>query len=228
MEIINKINFIPLKYDLFISTVSEEKERYIKKCLLNSNANKFEIRIFENKGRDVLPFISQMKKRIKDYKYICHIHTKKSNHKLLLGTNWREYIYNNLIGSREIISEILYDFEKNEKLGFVFPEAYYDIIKFIYDFDNSNLALHIFHKKNMNFILNKLFKGFKIDEKLTFPVGNMFWAKTKAIYQIFNIRLKYPKESNQLNKTIMHSIERIWLYLVKLNGFYYKSIFKHY
>ena len=86
-----------------------------------------------------------MKKKIKNYKYICHIHTKKSLHKLLLGPNWREYIYDNLIGSREIISEILNDFEKNEKLGFIFPEAYYDIIKGIFDFDNSNFALHIYN-----------------------------------------------------------------------------------
>ena len=80
----------------------------------------------------------------------------------------------------------------------------------------------------MNFILQKIFKGFKIGYKLDFPAGNMFWAKTKAIYQIFNIRLKYPKELNQTNETIMHGIERIWLYLVKLNGYYYKTIFKHF
>ena len=56
----------------------------------------------------------------------------------------------------------------------------------------------------------------------------MFWAKTKSIYQIFNIRLKYPKELGQTNETIMHAIERIWLYLVKLNGYYYKTLLKYY
>ena len=145
-----------------------------------------------------------------------------------MGSNWREYIYDNLIGSKETISEILNDFEKNEKLGFIFPEAYYDLIKGIKDFENTNLALHVSNKKFMNFILKRIFRKFKVDEKFNFPIGNMFWAKTKAIYQIFYIRLKYPKESNQDNKTIMHAIERIWLYLVKLNGYYYKTIFKHY
>ena len=80
----------------------------------------------------------------------------------------------------------------------------------------------------MNLILQKISRKLKIGEKLDFPAGNMFWAKTKAIYQIFNIRIKYPKELNQTNETIMHGIERIWLYLVKLNGFYYQTIFKHY
>ena len=137
-------------------------------------------------------------------KYICHIHTKKSNHKSLLGENWRNYIYSNLFGSEEIVSNILFDFQTKEKLGFLFPEIY------------------------INSILCKIFPKFKIGEKLEFPAGNMFWAKIQAIYQIFNIKILYPKELNQTNDTIMHGIERIWLYLVKLNGYYYKTIFKHY
>ena len=80
----------------------------------------------------------------------------------------------------------------------------------------------------MNLILGRIFGNYEVGKKLAFPAGNMFWAKTKAIYQIFNVRLRYPKELNQTNETIMHGIERIWLYLVKLNGYYYKTIFKHY
>lgn len=196
-EIINKTNLIPLKYDLFISTNSNEKKEYIEKCLLNSTAHHKEVKIFENKGRDVLQFIKQMKKLYKNYKYICHIHTKKSVHKQGLGTNWREYIYKNLIGTKETITEILYDFEKNEKLGFIFPEAYYDIIKGIKDFENINLVIHNHNKRMMNLILKKIFKIFKIDQQLNFPVGNMYWAKIKAIYQIFQTRLEYPQELNQ-------------------------------
>ena len=226
-DILTKINLIPFKYDLFISTTSEEKKNLIEDYLFNSKANHFEIKIFENKGRDVFPFISQMKNYYKKYKYICHIHTKKSIHRLILGANWREYIYDNLIGSKEIILDIFYEFKKYEKLGFIFPEAYYEIIKNTKDYQNINFGLNIVNKRYMNFILKKIFQRFKLNEKLVFPFGNMFWAKIKAIYQIFNIRLRFPKELNQNNGTIMHAIERIWLYLVKLNGYFYKIILKH-
>ena len=49
-----------------------------------------------------------------------------------------------------------------------------------------------------------------------------------AIYQIFEIDLnkRFDKENDQTNDTIMHGIERIWLYLVKINGYYYKTLFK--
>ena len=228
-SLIERLNSIPLKYDLYISTNSKEKKEYIIKCLENSNANKYEIKIFENKGRDVYPFITQMRTKYKRYKYICHLHTKKSKHKKLLGANWSEYLYNNLIGDKYIINDILYEFQRYNKLGFIIPEAYYQIIKGIKDFENSNFALNAINMKNMNFLLKRIFhKNNVVGDKLVFPLGNMFWAKTKSIYQIFNIRLQFPEELGQTNDTIMHSIERIWLYLVKLNGFFYKSIFKYF
>ena len=139
------------------------------------------------------------------------------------------YLYNNLIGNKDIISEILSDFKINEKLGFIFPEVYYDIIKEVNYFTNIDFPLHINNIYYMNYILKALFHNrYKVGENLVFPVGNMFWTKTKAIFQIFNRVFEYPEELGQTNETIMHAIERIWLYLVKLNGYYYKTIFKHY
>ena len=169
-----------------------------------------------------------MRNHYKEYKYICHLHTKRSAHKLYLGSNWSEYLYNNLIGSKRIIFEILYDFEQNEKLGFIFPEPYYELIKGILEFNNLNIALHKKNKNYMNDILKRIFHKYKVSDYLIFPIEDMFWAKTKAIYQIFNIRLKFPKELGQTNETIIHAIERLWLYFVKLNGYLYKTTLKHY
>ena len=46
-------------------------------------------------------------------------------------------------------------------------------------------------KKGMNFLLRELFHKFKIsDQYFDFPGGNMFWARTKAIYQIFKKDLR--------------------------------------
>jgi hypothetical protein len=97
-EIIEKTNNIPVKFDLFISTDSAYKKTIIESYIKNnSNAYKFEVQIFPNKGRDVLPLLLQLKKRIKNYKYFCHIHTKKSLN-INIGDNWRKYIYHNLLG----------------------------------------------------------------------------------------------------------------------------------
>ena len=223
-DIINKTNNIPVKFDLYISIIYPKKYFYLQEYIKNfTKANNFEVLIVKNKGRDILPFLIQIKAKFRNYKYLCHIHTKKSKHSPKKGRLWRNYLYNNLLGNVKIVSEILFDFEKNKKLGFIFPETYYRIVKFFY-------LLHKETKIWMDFLASKLFQNCKLGEFLDFPAGNMFWSKTAAIYQIFTYDLsKYiPEELDQIKNTIMHGIERIWLYLVKYNHFEYKIIFKYF
>ena len=222
-EIINKTNNIPTNFDLYITTTSLYKKKRIESYIEKySKSYYYNIKIIENKGRDVLPMLIQFKNIFKKYKYICHIHSKKSIYSPIYGKAWRQYLYENLLGSNEIISEILFDFENYNKLGFIFPETFYQCIKFTW-------STHIKNKENINYLLNLIFPGTKMGKKLDFPAGNMFWAKVEAIYQIFeiNIYYKFPEEKNIPTISIMHGIERIWLYLVKLNGYTYKKIFKH-
>ena len=40
-----------------------------------SKANKYEISLVSDKGRDVSPFLTQVRK-VKKYKYICHTYEK--------------------------------------------------------------------------------------------------------------------------------------------------------
>ena len=221
-DIINKTNNIPVKFDLYISIIYQKKYDYIKNYIKKfSKANQFEILIVQNKGRDVLPFLSQIKTKYRFYKYICHIHTKKTKYPKTIGLLWRNYLYNNLLGNIKIVSEILFDFEKNKKLGFIFPETYIGVLKF-------SLIVTNLTKRWMEFLSSKLFPNCKLGGFFDFPAGNMFWAKTAAIYQIFTKDLSeyYPNESAKKSFTIMHAIERIWLYLVKFNYFKYKIIFK--
>jgi len=219
---VNKTNNIPIKFDLYITIISPEIYKDVKNFIKrNSKANNFEILIVENKGRDILPLLTQFKKKFRFYKYLCHIHTKKSQHSDELGLLWRNYLFNNLLGNATIISEILYDFENNEKLGFIFPEAFYRVIKPFYTITNET-------KIWMEFIFYKLFPNYKIGKLLNFPAGNMFWAKIDAIFQIFKYDFNkyFPLENNQTRDTFMHGMERIWLYLVKYNDFKYKTLFK--
>ena len=220
-DIINKTNNIPIPFDLFITTNTEKKKKTIENYLQNkTKANKFEILITQNKGRDVGPFLGQLKDIITQYRYFCHIHTKKHGVNEKLGKYWQFYLYENLLGNKSIISKILSDFENNNKLGFIFPENFYAEVKDSFNLNNLNL-------KYMNHILRILFpkNKLKVGKFLFFPVGNMFWARTGAVYQIFNKKLfkLIPEEKGQFDKTIMHAIERIWLYLTKLNGYYYKT-----
>jgi len=223
-EIINFTNNIPVKFDLFISLsskiVNKDIQKYIKN---NSKAYNYEIKTFPNEKDDILPFLEQVMDNIKKYKYCCHIYSKKSIH-IDFEDEWRNYLLNNLLGDRNIISEILTEFKINESLGFIYPETFYKVLKIFGKKRND------FYSKRTNLLLNEIFPNVKIVKTyFEFPEGNMFWAKTNAIYQIFDkyFVLKIKKENQGLDNTIQNSLERIWIYLVKLNGYYYKKIFKH-
>ena len=219
-EIVEKVNNIPVPYDLYITTNTQDKKIYIENYLKeNSNANNYEILITPNKGRDVIPFLLQLKDILFKYKYLCHLHTKKHGEK---GKYWQHYLYENLLGNKNIIKQILSDFENHDKLGFIFPEHFYVTIGYAYNYNRLNWYY-------INNIFEILFPNMKIKagKIINYPVGNMFWARIDAIYQIFTDKIikLVPKERGQKDGTILHAIERIWVYLVKLNGFYYKTIF---
>ena len=223
-EIFQRLKNIEFKFDLFITITSSKNKDFIKTYIENNTQiKKYEIKIVNNKGRDVLPFLEQMKKNIKNYKYICHIHTKKSIH-ITWGDIWRNYLQNNLLGDKKLVNEIFYNFEKKEDLGFVFPELIY-----LFHIDSAR-KINTGHRNYLNLLLKIIFpnKNYKVNNIIDFPAGNMFWAKTKAVYQIFDININdfVPNENGQKDFTIIHAVERIWLYLIKLNGFYYQKIFK--
>ena len=223
-DIINITNNIPVKFDLFISVCSKYVKEIVEQYIIkNSKANFIEIKIFANKGRDVLPFIIQMKNVFQKYKYICHIHSKKSLVSKF-GDEWRNYLYFNLLGNKKIISEIVTEFEKYNKLGLIFAEPFYKVL--------TNLGKTIIDPniKYMNYIIKNISPKYRVSQNyFDFPEGNMFWAKIESIYQIFemNIEKRVSKENGMLDLTIIHGIERIWIYLAKINGFFYKKIFKH-
>ena len=217
-EVVEKTNNIPARFDLYITTTASEKREVIKTyTYTNSNADKVEIAVVENRGRDVLPFLMQMRDVLRQYDYICHIHTKKSLYSGI-GDIWRTYLYENLLGSREIVSEIFELLKEGKRFGIVFPENFdliHEKIKWGSD------------RELCEELMRHIDKHFKIEGEPVFPAGNMFWARTDAVEKLFALHLRgdvFPEETGQLDGTLTHAIERIWLYLVESQGFGWQEV----
>ena len=89
IDIINKTNNIPIKFDLYISTNSFEIKNIIIQIVKQlSKANHYELIIVDNKGRDVLPLLVQLKdkfnilivKYIKFFQYHKSVKHPKGRH----------------------------------------------------------------------------------------------------------------------------------------------------
>jgi len=227
-EIIMNLNYMPFPFHCYISTDNDEKidiiqNEFKKEC---KNADKIIIEKFENRGRDVAPFIEQMKHKINNYDFILHIHTKKSITCNGFRDYWRKYLYRNLLGSVENIYRIFGEFLADNNLGLIYPETFPPLVP------NINWADK---PKNIQQVRNDIIYYFKrIGAEITlgeipeFTAGNMFWARTKAIKKAFGDNIKFsdfPVESGQLDMTLAHVIERSWVYLVQNEQYKIKKIF---
>lgn len=214
-EIVQELKKIPYKFDVYISTDSYKKADVIMDSL-QKNHKEFNvfIDVFENRGRDIAPFIEQMRHRITKYKYICHIHSKKSITDMY-GNNWRDYLFSSLFGSSENISHIIKNLEFNKGLGIVFPKSFQVLEEAAHWSLNKNIAEKLLKKMDMDIMLPI--------NNIVFPVGNMFWARVDAILPFFShIQISdFPKEKGQIDGTIAHAIERLWVYVAEYNGYTY-------
>ena len=219
-EIINKINNIPFIFDLFIIVKNEINANQIKKYIFhNSNEYRQNLIILFNKMNNLVDYLFIFRNKLKNYKYICNIN---SNHykNITYFEEWKKYIYNNLLGDSKIITEIIADLELNKKLGMIFPKQYYkSLITFGDQLSNSDLFY-------LNLLLNQIYYQINITQLiLDFPEGNMFWARISAIYPIFNL-FYIIKSKEKLLLIIKEYIEKIWVFLLEINGFLFKTIFK--
>ena len=225
-EIIMNLNYIPFPFHCYISTDSDEKiaiiqNEFNKEC---KNADKVFIEKFENRGRDVAPFIEQMKHKINNYDFILHIHTKKSVTCNGFRDDWRRYLYKNLLGSVENIYRIFGEFLADKNLGLIYPENFPSLIPNINWADKPQDIQQA--KDDVLNYLKKIGVEINLGEIPEFTAGNMFWARTKAIKKAFGDDIKFsdfPVESGQLDMTLAHFIERSWVYLVQYEKYKIKK-----
>ena len=224
LEIINKIFNIHYEFDLYIfSCVKLNFEKFIPHIKKNSNINAFEIKLVLNRKESLLSYLIDFKTKSRNYKYICNLNVVKYNN-ISYYEELKNYLLSNLLGDSKIITEIISNFEKNNNLGLIFPEKYIKSQIQFHDFIN------IFDMNYINCILRRIFsKEVKISiarSFIDFPEGNMFWSKVGAIYQIFNL---YSQKAltRKMKLIINNNLEKIWIFLIKFNGFFYKKIFKY-
>ena len=212
-NIVTEINKIPYAFDCYVSTDNEEKAEYIRNYFKShSNAVNVIVELYDNKGRDVYPFIAQMSKYVTKYKFICHIHTKKSKIDIF-GDNWREYLFGSLFGNRENIENIIKNLEMNKGLGIVFPKPFHNLENAIHWGLNKDLAENVLQRLDIDIKLPV--------NNIVFPVGNMFWARVDAVLPLFTNTLSdnFPNEKGQADGTTAHAIERLWVYTAEYNGY---------
>jgi lipopolysaccharide biosynthesis protein len=203
---------IRFPFTLFISTDTEEKRHHIEREFVAWHNGRVEVRVMDNRGRDIAPKIIGFRDVYDEYPYVLHLHSKKSPHANELA-NWLSFLLDGLLGSHQAVASVFKAFERRPDLGIVAPPIFPFIKKFMVWEPNFEICRSLAQRM-----------GFSITPQspLDFPTGSMFWARSAALRPLLDLNLgldEFPEEAGQTDGTLAHAIERMYFYACELAGF---------
>ncbi|NLS19108.1 hypothetical protein HGP16_21475 [Rhizobium sp. P40RR-XXII] len=203
---------IPNSADLFLTTDTEEKRNIVAQVFQDWWKGVVSIKVTPNRGRDIAPKLLAFPEAYERYELILHIHTKVSPHHGKVR-NWRRMLFECLLGSPEIVAGTLECFQQDLKLGIVGPQHVDFIREWINWGDNKEKSQELARRI-----------GFSIDhiEAIDFISGSMFWARSAALRPLLRAGLTigdFPDESGQIDATIAHAVERLYLLVCEYAGY---------
>ena len=198
-------------YDLFLTTDSEKKKVEIEK-ILTEHGKAGKVYITGNRGRDVIPML-RLKKELSKYDYIGHFHTKKSpEYPHWVGDSWRNELFDMLIKPAD---KVIASLENDERLGLVIADipTFFRYTKIVDPWNENKFA------DDMNLLWERMNIKRSIDfnqlNTFIMSYGTFIWFKYDALKPLFDLNLQdadIPAEPLPQH-TILHSIERILVYL---------------
>ena len=222
-ELARYASHMPVETDIYITTDTKEKKDVIEKIFNAKLSNKIiEVRIIENRGRDVSSKLVGVKDVIMQYDYVCCIHDKKTPHlkPMTIGEGFGQKCFDNIIYNKAYVNNILELFERNPRLGIAVPP----------EPNHATLFTTLGYEWSGNYeiaadIANKMGLRVPMDEgkEPVAPFGSFFWFRPKALKILYDQNWNYvdfPEEPIADDNTILHGIERIYPYVAQHMGYY--------
>lgn len=182
-------------YDLFVTYTNENKETNEKFLNFNKNAK---FKIVENKGYDIYPFLALINEiDLEKYSSVLKLHTKNKDE--FDSYSWRDDLYENLMGTKNIFKANL---KKLEKYGLVGSKKRITTM-------NERCPENVW-------LFEDVCKKIGIEpKKANFIAGTIFLARIEIIKRIKELNLLQLDFENKTmetgsNGTVAHVIERLF------------------
>ena len=207
-EIADALNGSGIDWELVVTTSAAQAEA-VRDVL--SRCNMFSrIIIFENRGRDILPFLHVANQLLDSgHDVVLKLHTKRSPHRRD-GDDWRKDLINKL-ASQHRAKAVLFEFEKRPELGMVGPEGH---VLSLSDHFGANA-------RNIEYLVSRTGIAMPDASKDSFVSGSMFWVRLQALRPILDAHLgdlDFEAENGQIDGTLAHAVERIVSLCVRHSG----------
>lgn len=222
----DQLSALPSYTDLHITTNTVKKKKIYERVFANANFKSVTVHVVENRGRGEGALLVGMRKIIAAYDVACIMHDKSSpyegasNYTISHGFSYK--VYENMIKSKDYVSNILQAFAENERMGIAMPP---EPNHALYDSAFADLWTNPENFSNTQKLLNQLGCSIELTRKQhpMFPVGGMFWCRPSALKKILDYEWKYedfPAEPILTDGTILHAVERSYSYVAQDAGYY--------
>lgn len=213
---------MPEEADIFITTDTEDKIKKIYHVANEMGLSKIKPILVENRGRDVSALLVGCRDFVMDYDLVCFAHDKKTTQfkPYTIGKSFSYKCFENVLGSKEYVLNIIDTFENNQRLGMLVPPppnhaAFYGLHGTEWG-DNFGNTVSVCAKLGMSINID-------ITKEPIAPLGTMFWFRTVALKKLFDQGWEYhdfPAEPNENDGTILHAIERVYPFVAQNAGYY--------
>lgn len=176
------------------------------------------LRITPNRGRDIAPKLIAFADLYPNYDYVLHLHGKRSQHASVLSL-WRQFLYESLLGTPDVVNSILQLFEQQPRLGIVSAQ-HYEPMRHWLNWGGNLPQARVLAKR----------MGFELPGDLPvldFPSGSMFWARPAALQPLLDLHLRYEDfapEAGQKDGTLAHAIERLYFFSCEQAGLQWTKV----
>lgn len=172
---------------------------------------KAELEVFENRGRDILPFLHVANRLLDEgADVILKLHTKRSTHRPD-GEQWRRELLERLLAPART-TRILAAYQDQPTLGLVYPEGHRQAVADYWGANRANVAA----------LATRIGLDLDADGQAAFVAGTMFWVRAAALRPLLDAHLPidaFEAESGQLDGTLAHAVERLFVLAAKAAGF---------
>ena len=216
------VNMMPDYADIYITAGSESKKQQIEKRFANHKFHKLEVRLIENRGRDVSALLVGAKDVVMDYDYVCFAHDKKVTQldRGSVGASFAYQCLEGVLACEGYVEQVLALFEKNPRLGLVTPPPpchgdYFVTVANAWG-PNFEITKELAERLGLNVPMQK--SSYPIS-----PLGTMFWFRPCGMKKLFDVDWEYtdfPKEPNKPDGSLLHAIERVYNLVEQDAGYY--------
>jgi predicted HAD superfamily hydrolase len=220
IEFLERLKDFPHPFDLYITIPDKNYEKLLYIYFTSKiipNLKKLIVILAANRGRDIAPWLIEMRNIHTEYDIFGHFHTKK-NSDIGFGDEWRNYLLDNLL-KKNVVIDILNLFVNKKNLGLVYPPMYKDVYGVITSAGDPPFQ----ELDTVNKYLSKIgLPEINNCNEIHFSVGTMFWYRPHALKRLFHDGLSYndfPQEPVGINGTLAHAIERLPSYIAKNAGY---------